>query len=510
MSRRLGVPLLALAACTAVGSDTKTLAPPDSGVDSGIGDSGDSGVLGDSRDSSDSGAGDSGDSASVDTARPPQIEVNTESAIAVENTADSMGAGDSSYSPVMPFVFGDFDEDGSQDLLFGRPGASNGDCGHDGGVFLLRGSVYESTDLAAAAATIVGTYHTPFCMGTGDELGNSLASLGDVDGDGVDEVAVGATGYTSDFYDGYEGSVFVFPVPNSGVLTETDAIATFEGFINATAAPYGYAMTGSNVSGGDEDGDGVVDLAIAAYLNEAVYVVTGPFSGTTELEVDATATIDCGGWCAQAMSMHDDVDGDGLDDLFYAGVGLVGFYGPLVGDLGAADADVILPINGVLRTLSGGPVGDLDGDGYVDFATDGNFGDGSKGVYVYSGTQSGTLTDADAVGTLSGGCGSAIEDVDKVSAAGDTDGDGRADLLYGNTYAHTAWLARGPVLGAWAVEDVAVHLTDSTTTDSFAEATAAAGDLDGDGLDDVGIAAPSAGTDAGTEFLFLGKDVGSK
>ena len=113
-----------------------------------------------------------------------------------------------------------------------------------------------------------------------------------------------------------------------------------------------------------------------------------------------------------------------------------------------------------------------------------------------------TLADADAsvVGAAQDGAGSAL------TGLGDTDGDGVDDLAVAAFYGNRVCTWSGPVVGTHTMDD-GVCLTGETTYDFFGYAVAGLGDLDGDGLGELAVGAvgsDDAGTEGGEVYLFKG------
>ncbi len=290
-----------------------------------------------------------------------------------------------------------------------------------------------SADTTEADAKIIGS--TDYI-----QFGTDVARAGDVNGDGAEDLIIG----------GYSFTAYVIAGPVSGTTYSDDAIAQL-------TTVMGKDLNGfANFGLGDQDADGYDDFLVAAYNynygNGREYVVLGPVTGSDTSEAFASAIL----------------EGDGV----------TGSYGPNFGYHPTA--------------------GDLNGDGVVDIMVGepGGFGD-TGGVYFYFGPiTSGTLTTADANVGIAG-----INFGDYTgfsnSANGDVNGDGIDDALIGSEwtdYADTddgaAYLFYGPISGVTSVKEADVTFFGADGGHALGYYTALDGDVDGDGIDDVGIAAP--------------------
>ncbi|MFN7144154.1 MAG: MopE-related protein, partial [Myxococcota bacterium] len=191
--------------------------------------------------------------------------------------------------------------------------------------------VYSGTS-TTATATLLGETIT-------DYAGQSVAGGGDVDGDGFDDVWVGA--WRDDDTGTDAGALYLVHAPVSGSYALRDADAKIRGDAAEDYLGYGSRMPG------DVDGDGHDDILVGAHgvdtggsLAGALYVVTSPASGTVGSR--AVATIigeDADDYLGyENAGAVGDIDGDGELDLVIGarrheentgGVWLV--YGPLTG-----------------------------------------------------------------------------------------------------------------------------------------------------------------------------------
>ena len=336
---------------------------------------------------------------------------------------------------------GDLDGDGYADLIVGAPEATGSAAG-SGVAYILHGPASGGGSLSGADATLLG-------LAAGDLAGQSVASVGDVDGDGFGDVLVGAWGDDSRATNA--GAAYLLSGPMVGGVSLGGATARLLGYAASDFA--GFRVAGA----GDVDGDGLDDLLVGAYasnpggVNSAgtAYVVLGPVSGDVYLHtadglIEGAVAQDFTG---RSVSGVGDIDGDGKDDVLVGatGVDTAGSQagaaylalGPATGTLDVA-SDMQATFDGEQGSASAGrsvgPAGDVDGDGFSDLliGADGEdlTGNDRGAVYVVQGPVTGTMNLEDAFGRAVG----AADDVGagwSLAGDADIDGDGLGDILVG-------------------------------------------------------------------------------
>ncbi len=379
---------------------------------------------------------------------------------------------------------GDVNGDGYDDLLVAVTGYSGGSV-----------AVYFGgpTGLSGLGTELVGDQ-------AGEQFGAALAGAGDVNGDGYNDIAVGAPGYDLD---------------GTAVISDAGRVLLYLGGPGGTINVPAWSITGSQagerlglaVAGaGDVDGDGYSDLLVASSAAVTVYRGgAGGLADPTRLD-GAEATVAGAG----------DVNGDGCADILIGqpaadgGAGTVGLYLGGLNGLSSA-ADLVLP--GWPTAEFGAAVagaGDVDGDGYGDILIGApgydRTQDDQGGAFLYRGQPDGPTTSPawTKTGWQWGGLfGWAV------AGAGDVNGDGFADLLAAAPRAGTDEEGRAYLfLGrAGGLDSAPVWTGRGGQAWAWFGASLAAGDVNGDGYDDLLIAAPrydDAGHDDGRVFLYLG------
>jgi len=371
---------------------------------------------------------------------------------------------------------GDVNGDGRRDLVVGTPGTDVPGRPDAGVAFVVYGSQgprrVDVRQLGSASFRIDGPASLlpttefeedggPF----GDSAGTDVSGVGDVNGDGLDDVAVSAPRSGAGLRQG-AGSVYVVFGARSGEDIDLGALG-----------PRGFRIDGDRVAdelggvtrAGDTDGDGLDDIALTSTRSGA-YVVAGRRStstvdlrrlgseGTRIRRTSATRPE----YGSLSIAAAGDVDRDGLAEVV-VGDSSASARGrrragsvwvvrgtqartPVVLDsLGARGHRYDGPARNSTVGSSVAPAGDVDGDGRVDVVvgavTEDDFelpepgGSGPPSYVLYGGAAPGRATDLRRPGrealTIQGPAGAESFGA-AVAGAGDVDADGRADLAIGS------------------------------------------------------------------------------
>jgi hypothetical protein len=349
-----------------------------------------------------------------------------------------------------------------------------------------------------------------------DQLGTSVVSVGDLNGDGAGDLAV--LSHTP-------WSVNLVLGAASGFASAPVVSITGEG----AGELFGVAVAG----GGDLNGDGYGDFAVTvghpnslggvAYEVQVFYgasAITPNLQRRTLTAPSSSATFGSG------LAVLGDVNGDYLADLLVSAAPSGGspdtgtawiFRGDRAGVHLTADWSYSSVAAGVAFGASAAAAGDLNGDGRGDFVvtTGGQVGpDGLARVFVFYGASGFEIQPPTVLvgGQVSDGFGSAI-------ASGDFDGDGISDILVGapgydrsteQADAGRVVFYKGTLGGLSSFSSVPFE--GAAAGARFGAAVAGVGDISGDGVDDAAVGAPLASANGpvtnGQFFLFFGGSSG--
>ena len=432
---------------------------------------------------------------------------------------------------------GDFDGDGSADLAVGAPGFDRSDGTEVGRVVLFTQTALRTADLPASAV-IEGT-------ASSQSLGMAVSFVGDVNGDGVDDLAIGMPGEgSSPVYVGAVALVF------GRSLDESQGTVTLSPDVLIRGETT-YSRVGRSLAAmGDINGDGFDDFAFGADLamvgsstdtggDGSVRVFLGrsqwPSEMTTAEADHRISGGDTGSTLGRSIAGGVDVTGDGVLDLLVGEPGANFYQGAawLVSGsafaLGSLDASITAVGQQVAQGLNtydnfGWSVAmaeDLTGYGVGDFAVGSPLSDtpqdGAGHVEVFAGGPNwADGTGGDSLAILTG----EWDDFEFGTSlqAADLNGDSLSDLVVGaiqawegfNTKAGRVHVFFGGE-GAWSPvmlsENAEVDIT-GPAPDGYLGMGLAAGDLSGDGRVDLVVAAPyndGAGSNTGAIFVFRGE-----
>ena len=374
---------------------------------------------------------------------------------------------------------GDVNGDGYSDVIVGAPGYS-----------LIQGKVHiffgsPAMD-SSADLTITGS--------TGFYFGISVSTAGDVNGDGYDDVIVGAKGLSY-------GKAYIY---YGGSSMDGGADLTMVG--EAANEELGCSVS----TAGDVNGDGYSDVIIGAKGYSSSTGRADIYFGGASMNNVADVTMtgeNVNNLFGVQVSSARDVNGDGFDDVIVGAVSYNSgtgrayvFYGGVTMN-NVADVTVTGENQGNYFGQSVSVAGDVIGDGYSDVTVGAPGYNSSSGrCYIFYGSPvMDNVTDVIMSGEFANDYFG-----ESVSGAGDVNGDGFADVIVGAS-GYNNYTGRGYIFyGSPAMNNVAdVTMTGENTFDYFGFSVSDAGDINGDGKDDVIAGAIGNNSGAGKAYIYL-------
>ena len=377
-------------------------------------------------------------------------------------------------------AIGDLDGDGITDVAVGV--RNDDDGGTDrGAVYILflnaDGTVKGEQKISDTQGGLSAT------LDNGDGFGDRVANIGDLDGDGINEIAASIRNDDDGGTD--RGALVILFLNTDGTVRAEQKISDTQGGLSAPL-DNGDAFGDRPAGIGDLDGDGVNDIAVGSNKDDdggtdrgAVYILFLNADGTVKAEQKVSDT--AGGLTASL----------GDEDYF-----------------GIAAADI----------------GDLDGDGITDIAVgargDDDGGAGRGAVYILFLNANGTVKDEQKISDTQGGLTGSLDDFDEFGSAvaglGDLDGDGTPDLGVaaprdddGGTSPGALYILflnpNGTVKAEQKISSTQGGFTGPLGDDEyFGDGLSSLGDLDGDGAPSIVVAAPlddDGGTNRGAVYI---------
>ncbi len=346
----------------------------------------------------------------------------------------------------------------------------------------------------------------------GDCLGGPVSGVGDFNGDGYDDLVAGAC-----HKDGGRGAAYIFP--GGPDLSDKKALALSGQGQNISW--FGHSVSGA----GDVNGDGYDDIIVGEPQSGAghAYLFFGGKDPDSEADANLSGSAD-GDEFGYSVAGAGDVNGDGYDDVIVGaprnssagrrenGRAYICFGGAAMD--GGPDVNITGYGNYTMFGCSVSSAGNMNGDGFGDVIVGAcrydiiHLTNPAGWAFVYlGGAGMGGKIDAQFNGEAEGdGFGFSV------SCAGDVDGNGCDDVIVGAPWSSAGGDSAGRAyiyLGYSSLDNfVDYTLTGAAAGDLFGTAVSGVGDQNDDGRDDVLVGAPgndAGGANAGRGYLFFGE-----
>ncbi len=374
---------------------------------------------------------------------------------------------------------GDVNGDGFSDIIVGASGYANGQLS-EGAAFVFYGSIEGLS--SSSYLTIEGNSDYQY-------FGCSVATAGDVNGDGYSDVIIGAKGYQIGI--NVIGGAFIHYGSELGLsITANDNILG-----TRNGSDFGISVS----TAGDINGDGYSDVIVGDNVFQDSYVYFGSSTGLPE-----THDWSDNGWpfflpnseYGKCVSTAGDINGDGFSDVivsapYYDNKGRVFIYNGSPDGLSESSNWITESNN--LEAKYGWSVstaGDVNGDGYSDVIIGAPYYDngepGEGVVFAYHGSSNGLSQTYNWIGE---GNENFKYFGHSIQTAGDVNGDGYSDIIIGtldptNNESAYASVYYGSSNGLSLTENWSKHYNDISyrITDI---GVSTADDINGDGYSDI-------------------------
>ncbi len=352
-----------------------------------------------------------------------------------------------------------------------------------------------------------GPHTTPVFIASGEDVNNhfgySVGTAGDVNGDGYDDIVVGAYHYKN-----FTGRVYIYTGNADGLSAAPFAILTGE-----TQNIYFGRSVGT---AGDVNGDGYDDIILGAQAFDnwtgQVFVFAGSPNGVSATPIFTATGEGPSDSFGHSVGTAGDVNRDGYDDMIIGAHGYADFTGRTYIYLGGADGlsnTRALTITGENTNdffgYSSSTAGDVNGDNYADILVGASsYKNGTGRAYVYAGSINGLS--ATPIFVITG-------EAEKnyfgfsVGEAGDVNGDGCADIIIG-AYHYSD--STGQIYVYFGNKE-GMNTTPAFTVkgegplNSFGHSVNTAGDVNAEGYDDIIVGAKAYDNWTGRVYIYFGE-----